>query len=129
MAFNRILDFSNGLDFYLGFFVNGSLRVNLKLFQMTFRCRLFLLLLLLIPVLASAQQKDSLVKKLDSLGKQPDSTGGKQKNIINPAFYNENTKITAHVYIVLVADDIKQQVTSLSGPPKATGLKSAHLLW
>ena len=59
------------------------------------RLRGFALLLILIPVLASAQQKDSLVKKLDSLGKKTDSTGGKQKNNINPAFYNENTKITA----------------------------------
>jgi membrane-associated phospholipid phosphatase len=79
---------------------------------MNFRFRLFALLLLLIPVLASAQQKDTLVKKLDSLSKKTDSTGGKQKNNINPAFYTENTKITAHVYLVLVADDIKQQVTS-----------------
>ncbi len=79
---------------------------------MNFRCRPFRLLISLIPVLASAQQKDSLARKLDSLGKQPDSTGAKQKNIINPAFYNENTKITAHVYLVLEADDIKQQVTS-----------------
>jgi membrane-associated phospholipid phosphatase len=74
--------------------------------------------LLLIPVLASAQQKDTLAKKLDSLGRNADSTGGKQRNNINPAFYNENTKITAHVYLVLVADDIKQQVTY---PFRATG--------
>jgi membrane-associated phospholipid phosphatase len=135
-TFNRILDFSNGLDFYLGYFVKGSpekrlqevgffreflggiFSDKLKLVLMNFRCRLLALLLLLIPVLASAQQKDSLVRKLDSLGKNTDSTGGKQKNNINPAFYNENTKITAHVYVVLVADDIKQQVTS---PFRATG--------
>jgi membrane-associated phospholipid phosphatase len=103
MAFNRILDFSNGLDVYPGFF--------LKQFLMN-RFGLFAILLLLIPALASAQQKDSLTRKLDSLGKKTDSTGGKQKNNINPAFYNENTKITAHVYVTLVVDDIKQQVTS-----------------
>jgi len=82
------------------------------------RLRGFALLLILIPVLASAQQKDTLAKKLDSLGRKTDSVGGKQKNNISPSFYNENTKITAHVYLVLVADDIKQQVTS---PLRATG--------
>ncbi len=50
------------------------------------RFNLFALLLLLIPSLVSAQQKDSLTKKLDSLSKKTDSTGGKQKNNINPAF-------------------------------------------
>jgi hypothetical protein len=75
-------------------------------------------LLFLTPVLASGQQKDSLSKKLDSLAKNPDSAGGKQKNVVAPSFYNANTRITAHVYLVLVADDIKQQVTS---PFRATG--------
>lgn len=82
------------------------------------RFRAFALLLILIPVLASAQQKDTLIKKLDSLGRKTDSVGGKQKNNISPSFYNENTKITAHVYLVLVADDMKQQVTA---PLRATG--------
>lgn len=79
---------------------------------MRYLCRLVVLLLLLIPVAASAQQKDSLTKKLDSLVKNPDSTGAKQKNKIAPSFYNENTRITPHVYLVLVADDIKQQWTA-----------------
>jgi hypothetical protein len=70
------------------------------------------------PVLALAQQKDSLTKKLDSLVKNPDSTGAKQKNKVSPSFYNENTRITPHVYLVLVADDIKQQWTS---PLRLTG--------
>jgi len=68
--------------------------------------------------MASAQQKDSLTKKLDSLVKNPDSTGAKQKNPVSPSFYNENTRITPHVYLVLVADDIKQQWTS---PLRLTG--------
>jgi membrane-associated phospholipid phosphatase len=70
------------------------------------------------PVWALAQQKDSLTKKLDSLVKNPDSTGAKQKNKVSPSFYNENTRITPHVYLVLVADDIKQQWTS---PLRLTG--------
>ena len=75
-------------------------------------CRLFVLLLLLVPVLASAQQKDTLTKKLDSLVKNPDSTGGKQQNKISPSYYNENTRITPRIYVLLTLDDIKQQWTS-----------------
>ena len=74
--------------------------------------RLIALLLLLIPVLASAQQKDTLTKKLDSLAKNPDSTGAKQQNKVSPSFYNENTRITPRIYIVLTVDDIKQQWTA-----------------
>ncbi|HMH21202.1 MAG TPA: phosphatase PAP2 family protein [Puia sp.] len=78
----------------------------------------FALLLLLLPSLVYAQQKDTLTKKLDSLSKNTDSAGGKQKNDIREATYNENTKITVHSYLVLTVDDIKQQITS---PFKATG--------
>src|SRR5258707_7649747 len=53
------------------------------------RIRLGAWLLLLVPCLVSAQQKDTLVKKLDSLA-----------------------RITPRVYLILAADDIKQQVTS-----------------
>jgi len=52
-----------------------------------------------------------LTKKLDSLAKNPDSTGAKVKNKVAPSYYNENTRITPHVYLVLVYDDIKQQWT------------------
>src|ERR1700676_4102827 len=76
------------------------------------RGRLFILLLLVIPTFLIAQQKDTLIKKLDSLSKKTDSVGAKQKNEINPEAYNENTKITPHTYLVLVWDDFKQQVTS-----------------
>ncbi len=74
--------------------------------------RLFVLLCLLAPSLASAQQKDTLVKKLDSLNKKTDSTGGKQENNITLAAYNENTKFTIRNYVLLTADDSKQQVTA-----------------
>ena len=84
---------------------------------MRYLCRLFALLLLLMPVLASAQKTDSLTKKLDSLVKNPDSTGAKQKNKVAPSYYNENTRITPRVYVALVADDIKQQWTA---PLRAT---------
>ncbi len=78
---------------------------------MCYTCRLFALLLLLIPILAIRQQKDTLTRKLDSLAKNPDSTGAKQKNVVSPSFYNENTRITPRVYITLMVDDIKQQWT------------------
>jgi membrane-associated phospholipid phosphatase len=78
----------------------------------------FALFLLSIPALAIAQQKDTLIKKLDSLAKQPDSVGAKQKNDISPETYNENTKITPRNYMILVWDDMKQQITS---PFRATG--------
>lgn len=79
---------------------------------MRYFCWVFRLVLLLIPALASGQQKDTLTKKLDSLVKKSDSTGAKQKNIVTPSFYNENTRITPHIYLVLTADDIKQQWTA-----------------
>jgi membrane-associated phospholipid phosphatase len=80
--------------------------------------RLFTLLLLLVPSVLMAQQKDTLIKKLDSLSRKTDSVGAKQKNDVTLAAYNENTKITPRVYLVLAWDDIKQQVTS---PFRATG--------
>jgi membrane-associated phospholipid phosphatase len=85
---------------------------------MSKRLELFIVILLAMPLLVSAQQKDTLIKKIDSLGKQTDSVGGKQKNNINPEVYNENTRMTPRTYIILLADDIKQQVTS---PFRATG--------
>ncbi|HVS98149.1 MAG TPA: phosphatase PAP2 family protein [Puia sp.] len=63
-------------------------------------------------MLATGQVKDTLTKKLDSLASNPDSSGGKQKNVIAPSFYNENTRITPRVYIILTLDDMKQQWTS-----------------
>ena len=79
---------------------------------MRYQCRIFAILLLLAPFLASGQVKDTLTKKLDSLASNPDSSGGKQKNVIAPSFYNENTRITPRVYVLLTLDDMKQQWTS-----------------
>jgi membrane-associated phospholipid phosphatase len=74
--------------------------------------RFLFLLLILIPSLLIAQQKDTLIKKLDSLSNKTDSVGAKQKNVIAPEAYNETTKITPRTYMVLLVSDIKQQVTS-----------------
>ena len=84
---------------------------------MRYFCWVIRLVLLLTPVLAAGQQKDTLTKKLDSLAKNPDSTGAKQKNVVAPSFYNENTRFTPHIYILLTFDDMKQQWTA---PLRAT---------
>jgi membrane-associated phospholipid phosphatase len=74
--------------------------------------RFFTLLLLLVPSLLVAQQKDTLTNKLDSLNKRTDSLGQKQINNTNPEAYNEGTKITFGNYFVLLTNDFKQQITS-----------------
>jgi membrane-associated phospholipid phosphatase len=79
---------------------------------MNSRIRFFTLILVLFPVFLNAQVKDTLSKKLDSLAKQPDSVGANQVNNIQPKAYNDRTKITPNSYLVLLADDIKQQFTS-----------------
>lgn len=64
-----------------------------------------------------AQKTDTLIKKLDSLQKRPDSAGGKEINI-NQAAYNEKTKITFPVYFALLGTDFVQEVT---GPFHSSG--------
>ena len=62
---------------------------------------------------AAAQEPvkaDTLIKKLDSLAKKTDSTGV-QKNNINPAAYNDVTKLTPKSYFILLGSDIKQEFT------------------
>src|SRR5690349_1005221 len=57
----------------------------------------------------SAQQPDTLIKKLDSLEKKTDTAG--QKNVIRREAYNETTKINFSTYFTLLASDAKQQFT------------------
>ncbi len=85
---------------------------------MSKQSRFLIPLLILIPSLLIAQQKDTLIKKLDSLTNKTDSVGGKQKNVIVPEAYNETTKITTGVYFTLLISDVKQQWTA---PFRATG--------
>lgn len=72
--------------------------------------RNFLTLILLIPVISYSQQKDTLVKKLDSLSIQSDSLANGKNNNIRSAAY-EGAKINVATYFTLLADDIKQQAT------------------
>ncbi len=66
---------------------------------------------LLLPVIGFSQKKDTLITKLDSLSRKTDSAGA-QKNNINPAAYNENTKITFSSYFILLGSDLKQEITA-----------------
>lgn len=73
-------------------------------------------LLLFSPFHGSAQRTDTLIQKLDSLALHADTLQNKSKNNINPAAYNLNTTLTPKTYFVLLASNIKQE---LSAPFKA----------
>jgi hypothetical protein len=75
------------------------------------KIRLSVISFLLFPFTALTQQPDTLIKKLDSLSKKTDSTGG-QINNINQAAYNKKTKITVPVYFILLGSDMKQEITA-----------------
>lgn len=73
------------------------------------RIKLFIILLLFSP--AAFAQKDTLVKKLDSLS-VTETKGEKGKNNdINQGAYNDSTKFTFRNYFILLGSDFKQQVT------------------
>jgi membrane-associated phospholipid phosphatase len=67
--------------------------------------------LLFLPFAAMAQ-KDTIIKKLDSLNQQPPALKRGNRDSIRREFYNQKTKITFPVYWTLMASDLKQQVTS-----------------
>jgi len=80
---------------------------------MNFRKIIALILICSAPFCALAQEPvkaDTLIKKLDSLAKKTDSAGV-QKNNINPAAYNDVTKLTPKSYFILLGSDIKQEFT------------------
>lgn len=66
--------------------------------------------LLLAALTGFSQKPDTLIKKLDSLSKKTDSSGG-QKNNTNPAAYNEKTQINPKTYFILLTSDVKQAFT------------------
>lgn len=78
------------------------------------------------PQVLCAQKPDSLGTKLDSLKKQTDTAG--QKNLIEPSFYNEKTKITFKVFGVLLLNDFKQQALSPFQPEKNVYIRDAVLI-
>ena len=62
------------------------------------------------PVIAFSQ-KDTLVKKLDSLNVTETKADKGKNNDITPSAYNDSTKFTLHNYFVLLGNDFKQQLT------------------
>jgi len=68
--------------------------------------------LLLLPFTTLAQQKDTLIKKLDSLNRLPPELKRGNRDSIRREFYNQKTKITFPVYWTLMGSDLKQQVTA-----------------
>jgi len=71
-----------------------------------------LLAIILVPALVFSQQKDTLIKKLDSTSKVQSDTSKNGHNDVKQENYNEVTKMTAHTYFVLLESDIKQQVSA-----------------
>lgn len=69
-----------------------------------------LCLTLLFALQLSAQEADTLIRKLDSLRLETDSAGG-QVNNISPAAYNEQTRMNVRTYFILLGSNFKQQVT------------------
>src|SRR5689334_14480212 len=73
------------------------------------RIVLFAIVLLCLSTTGFAQ-KDTLIKKLDSLSKKTDTAGG-QVNNTNPAAYTPKTTLNFHSYFILLGSDIKQAFT------------------
>ena len=93
---------------------------------MRIKCLVLAAGLYIIPQTVYCQKPDSLANKLDSLKRQTDTS--KQKNLIEPEFYNERTKITPRVFGILLLDDFKQQALSPFQPAKRAFLRDAVLV-
>jgi membrane-associated phospholipid phosphatase len=72
--------------------------------------RLYFIALFFIPVFGFAQ-KDTVVKKLDSLSLKEDSLHTGKNNNTNPQAYNDSTRIKLSNYFLLLGNDFKQQFT------------------
>ncbi len=73
------------------------------------KLRLIIAVFLFAPFVGFSQ-KDTLVKKLDSLSIKSDSLrNGPNNNNINPKAYNDSTKLNLHNYFLLLGNDFKQQ--------------------
>ena len=84
--------------------------------------RTFLAVISFIPIEGWCQQKDTWIKKLDSLSIQANSLQDSQKNNINPAVYDD-AKIDFRTYFTLLGDDLKQQATAPFHTKKKDWLK------
>jgi membrane-associated phospholipid phosphatase len=61
---------------------------------------------------ALCQKTDSLIKKLDSTSKVQSDTAKNRHNNISQENYNQVTKLTGKTYAILLASDLKQEVTA-----------------
>lgn len=92
---------------------------------MSFRI-VFMFMTLLVASRGLTQNTDSLVNKLDSIKQQTDTLG--QKNLVDPEFYNEKTKVTWKVFGILLLDDFKQQALAPLRPPRRTLVRNSILI-
>jgi hypothetical protein len=72
--------------------------------------RKLLALVLFIPLMGLAQERDTLAKKPNSLGLRSDSLNDVRQNNNDVAVY-ENAKIDFGTYFTLLGDDLKKQLT------------------
>lgn len=70
----------------------------------------FLAVILFIPIVGLSQQKDTLTKKLDSLGVKEENVKNSRKNRISDDQY-EHAKLDFGTYFTLLSDDFRQQAT------------------
>ena len=71
-----------------------------------------ILFISLFPLTSLCQQKDTLIKKLDSMSKVQPDTAKNAHNNINQENYNEVTKLTGKAYLILTLSNFKQQWTA-----------------
>lgn len=70
------------------------------------------LILVMCPMVALCQKTDSLLKKLDSTAKVQPDTAKNRHNDISQENYNEVTRLTGKTYGILLASDLKQEITA-----------------
>jgi membrane-associated phospholipid phosphatase len=64
------------------------------------------------PLIGLCQQKDTLIKKLDSMSKVQADTSKNGNNDISQENYNEVTRMTGRTYLLLTLSNFKQQFTA-----------------
>ena len=80
----------------------------------TFRKRIsiaFFWMVLLWPAMMYSQQTDTLLHKLDSLEIKADTLQTSKQNNIAPENYDQSNRLTPKTYFILLASDLKQQLT------------------
>ena len=88
--------------------------------------RLLLCCLLFSCCQVSAQQTDTLIKKLDSLQRVEAKPGNKPINDVDKEDYTSQTNITPKVYVILLGTDLVQEVTGPFHASKKTWRKAGE---